>query len=260
MRYTIIFASIVLLSGCQSEFDKCMETEAPRAESILALSDMSSAITDFKSESNFMLMFMQAEASTQLELASTEPAGRPVQPQYPPYTCSLDEMSRAVWQACYDAHEERVKVYEEQKPAADLALQEWNERPEVVAWTETFEAVELAAIRAAGLEVESFEELERLVNSKEAGLETVEAALKERGAESDCWGNGDDDCYDPISAELEGKFGIDWRDDDYPSKRYETAKLAIAEILVTMTNKYSVATNKAQELAVLTCNQNGFYE
>ena len=169
MRHTIVFALIVVLSG-QSEFDKCMETEAPRAESILALSDMAAAIADFKSKSSFVLKLYEAEAASQLEISNSEPAGRPVQPQYPPYTCSLDEMSNAAWQACIDDHNERVKIYEEQKPAGDLALQEWMERPEVVAWTETFEAVELAAAREAGLDVASLEEFERLIDREKQKL------------------------------------------------------------------------------------------
>lgn len=260
MRHTIIFASIVLLSGCQSEFDKCMETEAPRAESILALSDMATAITDFKSASSFALKLSEAEANFEGERASSEPAGRPVQPKSPDYNCPISEMTTIEWQACYDAYEGRRLAYVKDKEAAKLALDEWNARPEVSAWNEQNDTQFLASLNLVGLEVASLEEAERLVVSKEAELGAFSAALTKRAAESDCWGNSDDDCYDPISAELEGKFGIDWRDDDYPSKRYETAKLAIAEILVTMTNEYSVATTKANELAVLTCNQNGFYE
>lgn len=235
-----------------------METEAPRAESILALSDMAAAITDFKSASSFAIKLIQAEAASQLEISNSDPGGRPVQPDYPSYGCS-DLNGDEFW-SCSDAHHELVEKYEEEKLLAAKLLESWNARPEVVAWKETFEAVELAAIRAAGLDVASIEEFERLYGSKEAELEAVNVAFKERAAEFDCWGMGIDSCYDPISAELEDKFGEDLSETDWLSKYIETAKLAIAEILVTMTDKYSVATTKANELAVLTCNQNGFYE
>ena len=56
MRTIIVLASIVFLSGCQSDFDKCMKTEAPRAGSILAMNDMAANITAFKSTSNFFVM------------------------------------------------------------------------------------------------------------------------------------------------------------------------------------------------------------
>ena len=258
MRYTIIFASIVLLSGCQSEFDKCMETEAPRAESTLALSDMAAAITDFKSKSSFVLKVYEAEAASQIEISNSAPGGRPVQPDYPSYGCS-DLTGDEFW-SCNDAHDELVEKYEEERLLAAKLLESWNARPEVVAWRETFDAVQFAAARDAGLDVASLEELERLVDSKEAELEAVNVALKARAAESDCWGTGIDSCYDPIAEELVDKFGEDLYEADWYSKYVETAKLAIAEILMTMTNKYSLATTQANELAVLTCNQNGFYE
>lgn len=260
MRAIVIFVSTVLLSGCQSDFDKCMETEAPRAEAILALSDLSEAITNFQSASIFALMLYQAEANFESERASSEPEGRPVYPEYPTYACSLDDMSRAVWQDCSDAYEVTKKAYEEEKAAADLALEEWNARPDVSAWYEESDAKFLNSINSAGLEATSLEEAEHLVSSREAELEMVNAALIKRATESDCWGAGVDSCDDPISYEVELKFGLGFVDDGYYAKRVETAKLAFAEILMTMTDQYSAATTKAQELAVLTCNQNGLYE
>ena len=258
MRTIIVLASIVFLSGCQSDFDKCMETEAPRAGSILALNDMATNITAFKSTSNFFVMMQQGEVIFETERAESEPAGYPASPSYPPYTCSLDEMSSAVWQVCYDAHEERVKIYEGQKPAAKLALQEWNARPDVVAWKEKNDTVLLAVLREVGLDIKSLEEVDQRVEEQEAAYI---AALQNRAIESDCWGDGADDCYDPIDSEVKSKFGADdlsW--EGYLSKRVEVSKLAAAEILVKMTSDYGLAVNRADELAVLTCNQNGLYE
>lgn len=258
MRHTIIFASIVLLSGCQSEFDKCMETEAPRAESILALSDMAAAITEFKSTSSFFTKMQQANANFQIERANSEPSGRPAMPSYPSYGCS--GLTGDEFWSCNDAHDELVEKYEEEKLLAAKSLESWNARPDVAAWNDEYDLKLLAAINSVGFSMASVEEFERLFESKKAEYEAFRSKLESRARESDCWGKGADKCYDPIGAELESEFGEDLSVADYQSKYVEIGKRAIAEILMTMTNKYSLATTQANELAVLTCNQNGFYE
>lgn len=258
MRYTIIFASIVLLSGCQSEFDKCMETEAPRAESILALSDMAAAITEFKSTSNFFTKVQQANANFQIERANSEPSGRPVMPSYPSYGCS--GLSGNEFWRCSDAHDKLVEKYKEEESLAAKSLESWNARPDVAAWNDEYDSKLLAALNSVGFNMASVEEFERLAESKEAEYEALRNKLKSRARGSDCWGKGADKCYDPIGAELESEFGEELSDADYQAKYVEIGKRAIAEILVTMTEEYSVAKTKASELAVLTCNQNGFYE
>tara|TARA_E500000178_G_C16836420_1_gene668500 strand:+ start:81 stop:347 length:267 start_codon:yes stop_codon:yes gene_type:complete len=88
-----------------------METEAPRAESILALSDMAAAITDFKSASSFAIKLILAEAASQLEISNSDPGGRAMQPDYPSYGCS-DLNGDEFW-SCSDAHGELVEKYEE---------------------------------------------------------------------------------------------------------------------------------------------------
>ena len=113
MRNTIIFASIAFLSGCQSEFDKCMETEAPRAESTLALSDMDAAIADFKSTASFVIKMQQVEAKPQFKLLNIAPAGRPVRPSYPTYGCS--GFTGSEWRSCSNAYDKLVEKYEEEE-------------------------------------------------------------------------------------------------------------------------------------------------
>ena len=260
MRITTVLVSMVLLSGCQSEFDNCMEAELPRAESILAVGEKANAITTFKLASSKGLSLSEAEAKFQLEVASLPtPEGRPVYPKSPPYSCNSD-MSSEVYLACLKDYKQKNDEHNVERQLYQEAMEEWKSTADVIAWNEAQDEIYIAAFREVGILVNSIDELELWLEEFESEFEIVRVALKERAADFDCWGEEEKFCYDPISEETESTFGVTYEDDGYYSKRVEVYKLAVAEILVEMTEEYAAAVNRASELAELTCNQNGIYE
>ena len=59
MRGSLILFSLLLLQGCQSDFDKCMETEVPRAEKAMGISQLAHDLTRFRDASLGLVLGME---------------------------------------------------------------------------------------------------------------------------------------------------------------------------------------------------------
>ena len=101
-RLTFLLATLFALAGCESEFQVCMNTELPRAEKLLGVSEAK----DFFMELNFV----QKEVDKQLpfeqeylEWTKQNPA-----PERP------EEVDQSDWELSdeYKAHSSRAEAYE----------------------------------------------------------------------------------------------------------------------------------------------------
>ena len=97
----VVFVAIATLTGCESEFQVCMNTELPRAEKLLGVSKAK----DFFMELN--LVQREVERQLPFEREYSEWYDQNPEPEKP------DEMSYAEWEQSdkYKAHESKVNAY-----------------------------------------------------------------------------------------------------------------------------------------------------
>ena len=236
MRTTIVLVLSFIFVGCESDFDKCLNTELPRAEEILELEGGREVGRQLTSLSDLTQKYDAFDAGINVWVEKNpEPSGRPTFfIYYPQQKCSeqFDLDSGFDFMECYDQHEKRVEEWTKIRDQNDQKSEEWNALPEVIAWTELREAADLRLARANGLQIENADELFSL---HEQIWKQMESLVKPRSSIwQQCFDGGD--CYDV-------GFGI-----------------AIAEATLNNANMISELKETSKELATLTCNNNGFYE
>ena len=212
----------LLLAGCASEFDKCMNTELPRAEKISGLNAEREAGLQLMSLRETLEKWgLAAKAVAAWEKTNPPPLDIP---EYPDYKCS--ELTGDAWSDCRSAHDKLKEEFE----AAEAI---WEASPEVIRWKERLEEAALRLYREQGLPLFNMEEL-----PYSEIMEKFDTFVAPRSEIWQC--RVDPDCDDN-------------RDENIDMK-------AIDEAMLTNASTISEMAEATKELATVTCNNNGFYE
>ena len=225
MRTTIVLVLSLALIGCESEFQKCINTELPRAEQLLS-NDLKSRLSGLQSLATRVELVAQLERDAILWINDNEPQSRP----------NYDD---------YDSWEEY-----------DPVISAWMETEEAREWGAAQESKISEMLRAAGFEGETSDEL---WDSHSDFQNLVADAVRERAVAKDFC---DAPCEDPWDAELtetvwnyeEGSI------EDSLSPFAIFAPKAVAESILMVGEQLNTSLVEAEELATLTCNNNGLYE
>lgn len=239
MRRSLLFLSaLFLLSGCESEFDKCMNAELPRAKAGLRPeieeAEKHLAAAELRLSRDQALIEIMKPVSDWYEQ-------NPMVPPRPGFTCKA---TSADWDQCYDAY----KLAEAQW---EIDVQPWRDLRD-----EVFIPL-LPQLKTAGFEGSTYDEV---FEDRRKYIDQYWDALVVRGQELDCWGREDcDEYWDFSSAEreyLHGDDPEDWGDDEW----IEWEEAEVQRVKQHFTNKIASIKANASEIATLTCNRAGIYE
>ena len=227
-----ICVTCILLFGCESDFDKCMRTELPRANSDLQLDSARETLANLNADLTKNQIALSARELFNVWFeANPPPASSFEYPKFEPPPIDSDD-----WRAYLDQHETKKKEYE-------AARASYYELPEFIVWAEKRDAAILTAYKEVGAPVESIEERDKWFN-----YDWTKKLLMARAKRNDCW--GEEDCKAPILAE--------W--DQYDFNVYLTIDNALTESIEWQEEELSRLEKLAPETAVRACNANGFYE
>lgn len=241
----------ILLTGCESDFDKCMQTELPRASMELrvgiARQTLAKLITTLRDEE---ISASAEESTTAWVEANPRPSGRPESPKFepPPIQEGYDN---------WFAYQEKFSLREEEY---EVALKAWRALPEVIGYDEKRDAAFLNIYQKAGAPIESAKDIETF-----ADLDALDKVLMPRAERNGCW--GEDECEEPLLHEwvyLSKQDNYDGKT-DYEN-RYEYSysismiKTALTESIEWQKEELARLEKLAPETAIRTCNANGFYE
>jgi len=261
MRGSLILFSLLLLQGCQSDFDKCMQTEGPRAEKAMGIFQLASDLTRFREASLGSLLQMEfAIKYNELYGDIDSPESMPSSPDYPGYACT--DLKGDEWYECYAEHEKKEENYEKQKAQYSVDLEIWKQTPAGLSWSRDQELRYVNAWNETGVPGTSTEEVNGWFDEKypEDELNFVFTEFENYAQEFNCWGEGMEYCYDPIGAKVKSESKLSYGDDGFEEKYVVALKSTVAIVLGKLTDAYSEGAAQAKELAILTCNQNGFYK
>jgi hypothetical protein len=244
MRRSLLFLSaLFLLSGCESEFDKCMNAELPRAEAGLR--------PEIEEAEKHLAAAETLRAKKQKLKEILKPVDdwieqNPVDPPYPSYNCDPGSEN---WDQCIEVHDQAVAQWETDVSHPWIDRRDARLRPL------------LPELQAAGFEVsEPDEVLQALVGY----YRLYHAAIAARGRDLDCWGREVcEEAWDFYSAEREHLYGDDLWDlnVDLDSDEWDAwEEAAIERTMQHFTDKIASIKANAPEIATLTCNRAGIYE
>lgn len=239
LRSLFLLSGFFFLIGCESDFDKCMNAELPRAEAGLG-PEIEEAQAHLTATDR---LISRAQSFDEI----TKPVRdwinqNPLDPPYPSLTC---ETRSENWDQCYEAHTQAVAQWE-------IDVQPWRDRRKAVL------TPLLPALKTAGFEGSTYEEL---LESVYKGLtEPYENATVARGQELDCWGREECEGWlDVVRAEGKHVFGEDFS--DYESPEYQAWLGATPErVKQHFVDKIASIKANAPEIAALMCNRAGIYE
>ena len=225
MRTTIVLVVSLALIGCESEFQKCINTELPRAEQLLS-NDFKSTLSALQSLATRVEVVAQVERDFILWISDKEPQSRP----------NYDD---------YDSWEEYQPV-----------ISAWREAEEGREWEAAQESKASELLRAAGFEGETSDEL---WDSYSDWQNLVADAVRERAVVKDFC---DAPCEDPWDAEAtETVWGYEEGSIEESLSAFAIfAPKAVAESILMVGEQLNASLVEAEELATLTCNNNGLYE
>lgn len=261
MRGSLIVFSLLLLQGCQSDFDKCMETEVPRAEKAMGISQLANDLTRFRDAAIGLVLGMEfALKFNELYEEIESPESMPASPDYPDYACT--DLKGDDWYECYAEHEKKKENYEKQKAQYDADLKIWKLTPGGLTWAKDQERRYVNAWNKIGVPGTSREEVDEWFDDQypDDELQFAREELENYAKEFNCWGEGMDYCWDPIGAKVKSESKLEFGDDGHDEKYAAAVESVVASVIRKMTGEYSENTTKANELAILTCNQHGIYE
>lgn len=261
MRAIIVVSSMVFLVGCQSDFDRCMETELPRAEKTFGISQLESDLTRFRDASEgFILGMTHVTKYASLYQDVKEPESMPKYPEYPEFVCG--DLTGKSWTDCYAEYTKKTEKYDKQKVQYDTDYEKWKQTPDAITWRRDQETRSVNVWNMIGVPGGSQAEIDTWFDERypQDELGFVLNEVEEYAKDFDCWGEGTDSCFDPIGAQVRAELGPDYGDDEFATAYFEASKKVVTAVIGKMTENYVDAVSKAEELAKLTCNQNGFYE
>lgn len=215
-----------LLAGCESDFDKCMNTELPRAEALaevelereigrqlVGLVDLENALIEID---NRMINWIDENPPTNY-------------PAFPEYTCGSYNTSSS-WQECNSEHNKLSRELEN----------EWIATPDAQLWIGLRDAEYGRLGLENGVSIANEEEFSGLFDEVNELYETV---LEPRSSILQCYEDYKCDEYSPSNIEFD-----------------VVLKKALDQAIMDNTRVVSELEATANELATVTCNNNGFYE
>ena len=238
LRSLLFLSGLCLLIGCESEFDKCMNAELPRAEAGLR-----PEIEEAEKHLAAVAMMISRESRLNEILKPLDDwvEQNPIDPPRPGFTCKA---TSADWDQCYDAYKLAEAQWETDVKQPWLDLRD-------------AEVLLIPALNEAGFAGSTYDEV---FEDRRKYLDPYWDALVVRGQELDCWGREDCDGYwDFSSAEreyLHGDDPEDWGDDEW----IEWEEAEVQRVKQHFTNKIASIKANAPEIATLTCNRAGIYE
>lgn len=237
--------AVILMAGCESDFDKCMRTELPRSLSDLRVEDSRQTLaklnTTFKK--NEIALSVEESSIAWVE-TNPEPAGSPEWPEYEPPSVHDN----------FGAFMAYVDQYADKKEEYNVARKAWQELPEFIAYEKRRDAAFLKIIQETAAPVETARDYEKWLD-----YDSIDKVLMPRAERNGCW--GEDRCEKPLVHE--------WRfrmtQDNYDSKTESlyspwTIKIALTESIEWQTEELARLEKLAPETAIRACNANGFYE
>ena len=240
IRWITVLVLSLFLIGCDSEFDKCMNTELPRAETLAGLEAEREVGRQLVSmRSLFQATDAVYEGMNVWGEENSRPSGYPEYPKYPKYECSGLGIG-SEWEECYSAHNQLVEDYEKLKEEYEAALETWRATPEAVAWVNLQDEESQRLSRENGLpDVDTFEEYSELEGKL---LEQMDTVLEPRSPVYQCY--------------------LDHECDEYGDENEyaEVVEVTFKEAILNNANTISKLVENSKELATVTCNNNGFYE
>lgn len=228
MRRLIVLLFTLVVVGCESDFEKCMNTEMPRSEGILGIEGERESGRLLTSMREFNTRMVTHDTAMGKWVDNNPP---PNAPEYPEYTCS--ELSGRAGELCREGHDILKEKYDE-------AREIWEATPDGQSWVKLRdEEFERSALEIGVPSNE--EEFQQKFDEYWNNLETV---LKPRSSIYSCLEDYKCDEYN-------------WGDvDDYN----EIIEKSFAEAILNNSRDISDLVEKSKELATVTCNNNGFYE
>ena len=225
MRTTIVLVLSLVLIGCESEFQKCINTELPRAEQLLS-NDFKSRLSALQSLATRVEVVTQVERDLILWEIDNEPQSRP----------NYDD---------YDSWEEYQPV-----------ISAWREAEEGRAWEAALESKAAELLRAAGFEGETSDELwDRYSDWQNLVADAVrERAIVKEFCNVPCENPWDEELLATVWNYEEGSI------EESLSPFAVFAPKAVAESILIVGEQLNASLVEAEELATLTCNNNGLYE
>ena len=249
--FLVLIVTALFVTGCQSDFDKCIEAELPRAQEVLRLSDLGVELMRFKSGAKLFTDNWKVVPIVEPQIKNIAGPKRPSMPSPPPFDCESDA----------DDCDEYFADYKEANAQFDLektAVFEWGNSPDGLAYQKAINTLYLEGFRQLGYDLPDLAAFEKLLEDGREEYDLVESALEARAEEFDCWGS--ELCYSPITSEWESKFGEGSWDAADPTARQDFIDATVQSVVEERMVAYGQVGEEARELSVLTCNQNGLYE
>jgi len=218
---------ILLLAGCESDFDKCMNTELPRAETLTGIEaerEVGRQLLDLRNHHKALIDAY--EKMIQWGQANPRPADYPTGPDN---TCG-DYENFDSWRTC---NSEYKRVREE-------LVNEWKATPDAKLWIERRDAEYSRVGLEIGVSISTEEEFADLFDGL---FESYDTLLEPRSTTLQCY--GDYECKE-----------YDFMKDEHS----EIIEIAFDEAILNNARVIAELMPKAELLATVTCNNNGFYE
>ena len=227
MRRLIVLALTFVVVGCESDFEKCMNTEMPRSEGMLGLEGEREVGRLLPSMREFSTRVITQQTAMVKWVDNNYP---PNAPKYPEYTCS--ELTGDVWKVCAEGHDILKEKFNESREI-------WEETPDAQNWRKLNDEEFERSAREVGLPSD-YEEFEQKFDEH---LENLKTVLKPRSSIYSCI--------------------VDFKCDEYDYKdevSNEIMEKSFTEAILNNSRDISDLVEKSKELATVTCNNNGFYE
>lgn len=235
----------VLLTGCESDFDKCMRTELSRSFSDLRVEDARQTLAKLNTtlKKNEIALSVEESSIAWVE-ANPQPAGSPEFPEYepPPVDDNLD---------AFIAYQDK---YADKKEEYNVAKEAWQELPEFIAYERSRDAAFLKIIQETAAPVETAKDYGKWLD-----YDSIDKVLMPRAERNGCW--GEDECEDPLLHEWMFRMTQDNYDSETEGLYSPwTIKIALTESIEWQTEELARLEKLAPETAIRACNANGFYE
>ena len=245
MKILLVIA-VVLLTACESEFDKCMTAEVPRAEESLGLSGAYSRLERAREYVEVLAVVTDVDDRWK-KWGSLNPGG----PEYPKYECEFDA-SDDDFEQCSEKHDLKKAEYKKERDAYEASpeYQEW------LAKEADFVASIAPEFNAVGVAGSTKDELGENYSQWDDSYDDLRLV---RARRFDCWGQSP--CERPQSAELAHTFGSRWYRDDDIKEQVDSFEAQEGTRLVEYFSDELIALQaKPPEVATLMCNRAGIYE
>jgi len=238
--------AVILMTGCESDFDKCMRTELPRSSSDLKLEDARQTLAKLSTalKKSQIMKSLREDALAWVE-ANPEPSGSPEYPDYEPPSYEEDYDN---WKAYNAEHNRRKEEYK-------AAKKTWEASPEFISYKERGEAEVLKLMKnaaiSAGITIATTDEFLAWVD-----FNAMQKLITPRAERKGCWGN--DKCENPLFLEREHRLAQD--EDTREINEWVLFLTAVKESIEWQTEELARLEKLAPETAIRACNANGFYE